>query len=60
MMVASEAAGGTSSPANARIALLAAVFEAHPDLDGRDLENYMAVRGLVSDKSNVGRGIDLL
>ncbi|CAM9667043.1 unnamed protein product [Ectocarpus fasciculatus] len=46
MMVASEAAGGTSSPANARTALLAAVFEAHPDLDGRDLENYMAVRGL--------------
>ncbi|CBN79604.1 similar to regulator of G-protein signaling 7 [Ectocarpus siliculosus] len=46
MMVASEAAGGTSSPANAREALLTAVFEAHPDLDGRDLDNYMAVRGL--------------
>ncbi|CAN0040423.1 unnamed protein product, partial [Ectocarpus sp. 12 AP-2014] len=46
MMVASEAAGGTSSPADAREALLVAVFEAHPDLDGRDLDNYMAVRGL--------------
>lgn len=45
-MVAAAATAGTW--VDARRALLATVFETHPNLHEADLEKYLAIRGLVS------------
>lgn len=48
MIATAATAGAAGSWVDARKALLATVFETHPDLDQEDLDKYLAVRGLVS------------
>lgn len=48
MVAAAATAGATGTWVDARKALLATVFETHPDLGEADLEKYLAIRGLVS------------
>lgn len=48
MVEAAATAGGPRMWMDARKALLATVFETHPNLDEADLQKYLAVRGLVS------------
>lgn len=51
MIAAAEAAGGKWASKEARKALMATVFETHPYLDEQDIETYLALRGLVSDRN---------
>lgn len=47
MVSAAATAGAVGTWEDARKALLATVFETHPKLSKVDLENYLAIRGLV-------------
>lgn len=55
MIAAVEVAGGKGSWVDARKALLATVFETHPNLDEDDLRTYLTLRGLVSDSCSCFR-----